>query len=117
MEKTKRYEIVGGDDDTWGPRFGPIIAEDAGEIELVGFNGYRLLLLHLLKPFQQNEEKVEFLVVSPRYADFTLNDIRKKGCFVAICRILPEKKIDIQKGLSKSDIDSLAIGVCKPISA
>ena len=115
MDQPKQYEIVGGDDDTWGSRFGPVIAEEVGEIELVGFSGYRLVLLHLLKPFLVDGENVEFLVVSPRYSGFTLNDIRERGCFVAISRILPGKQIDMQKGLSKGDIASLSIGVCKPV--
>lgn len=113
MDKPKQYEIIGGDDDTWGPRFGPVIADDAGEIS--GLSGGRFILLHLVKPFQHTGENVEFLVVSPRYEGFTLNDIREKGCFVAIGRILPGKKIDKQKGFSKDDADYFSIGVCKPI--
>ena len=115
MDILKQYEIIGGDDDTWGPRFGPVIAEEEGEI--AGFSGQRFVLLRLLKPFQHSGENVEFLVVSPRYKDFTLNDIREKGCFVAIGRILPGKQINLQKGLSKDDTDYFSIGVCKPLSA
>jgi hypothetical protein len=84
--------------------------------EITGL-GQPFILLHLLKPFQHNGEKVEFLVVSPRYKDFTLNDIREKGCFVAIGRILPGKEINMQKGLSNGDTDYFSIGVCKPVSA
>lgn len=113
MNKMKRYAIVGGDDDTWGPRFGPVIADEMGSIS--SFDGEFFILLHLLEPLQEHGDKVEFLVVSPRYGGFTLDSIREKGCFVAIGRILPGKQIDLQKGLSKGDTDYFSIGVCTPV--
>lgn len=72
-------------------------------------------MLRILEPFQYNEEIVEYVVVPPRYEGFTVQSIREEGCFVAIGRVLPSKKNELERGVFKDNSEYIAIGLCKPI--
>lgn len=68
------------------------------------------LLLEVIEPFVINNEKIKYIIVSPRYKGDTLNTIQEKECTVGIARFLPGFEISVGSQFSKEMIDYFAIG-------
>ena len=112
MEKPKTYTLAGGDGGCYGPNFGPVLAQELGELKA---DGTTYLMLKLVTPIHLEKDQIDYIVVSPRYVGDTLRKLRKKGCRVGIGRVLPEQHQAVQlHGISDKTVEYWAIGTCKP---
>ena len=112
MPERQIYELSGGDEGAYGPVFGPVLADEIGEVESEGSS---YLILHLQTPIQYEGDNIEYLLVSPRYTGDTLEKLRKEGCTVGVGRVLPDKEEEVQQaGVSSSTAEYWSIGTCTP---
>jgi hypothetical protein len=110
----KHYTIAGGDDGCYGPRFGPVAAEEIG---LFGAEGRVCLLLRLLEPIQDGPVQVQHLAVRPRYEGVTFHDLQASGGTVGVSVVFPGQEASVQEGLSELNSRYWAIGTCTPSDA
>lgn len=103
------FEIAGGDDACYGPRFGPWTVETVG---VVGDSDAGHLLLALPHPAQVDGAMVEVLAVRPRYVGVTLQDLLREGGTVGIWRVLPGRLTDLASGITPDNAEYWAIGTC-----
>jgi hypothetical protein len=109
-----RYTIAGGDDGCYGPRFGPVAADEVG---LFGSEAKACLVVRLAESVQDGSEHFEFLAIRPRYVGVTFEYLRAKGGTVGVSLVLPGKESSIREGLSTENSKYWAIGTCTPSEA
>ena len=117
MQETNTYELAGGDGGAYGPIFGPVLANEIGEVKAEdGSSIY--MLLKLRAPIQFENDKIDYLVVSPRYVGDTLKKLRRKGCTVGVGRVLPGREALVQeRGVNTETVEYWSIGSCTPLNA
>ena len=112
MKKQHTFELSGGDDGAYGPSFGPVSADKVGEIES---KGVRYLMLHLHTPIRYKNDRIEYVVVSPRYTGDTVKKLKIKGCTVGIGRVLPGQEDHVKAyGITTATVEYWSIGNCIP---
>lgn len=115
------YELSVGDPwDFEGPD-GPnhILAEGIGIVPAPNLPNWQKedFLLKVLHPFDVDGEKVEQLLVSPRHAGFTMEDIIGKGCHVGIGRVHASRQLTPGGQYERADVKYWAIGSIKRTEA
>jgi hypothetical protein len=115
MKETNTYKLAGGDGGAYGPEFGPVFADEFGEVNAAeGNNQY--LLLKLQESILFGSDKINFFVVSPRYVGDTLKKLRRKDCTVGVGRVLPgQESLVREKGVNNETVEYWSIGSCIPI--
>ena len=106
------FEIAGGDDGCYGPRFGPAIADALGEVPSVD-GGHMLLALR--EPLHIDGKTICLISVRARYVGDSLETIRGSGATVGVWRVLPEGEGTARQGLTPANSEYWAIGTCKPL--
>lgn len=108
------YELAGGDGGSYGPIFGPVIADEVGEVGLR--EGGRYLLLELRSPLSFEGRPVSHVVITPRYVGDTLDNVRTGETTVGIGLVLLDP-VDLAKALERGDVHHYAVGVSTPVPA
>ncbi len=114
--KKGKYKLSGGDGGCYGPLFGPITAEEIGKV--IDSNKKEYMALHLDEHIIYNNKKIEYLVITPRYAGDTIEKLKLKGCTVGVAIVLPNMLKNLfSNGMSNENIEYWAIGECMPLKA
>ncbi len=106
-----RLRILCGGGDCFGPALAPFTTEEIGEVPFLSDSRY--LLLKTLRPVSYQGEQVEYVLISPRYAGTSLEEIRNQGGTVGVARVRPNVQVDLNKGLQKDEVEYIAIGRCE----
>jgi hypothetical protein len=106
------YKLAGGDDGCYGPSFGPVIADERGEVPS-GEGGH--ILLALREPLQINDQSIRMLAIRPRYVGRSLRSIRWLRATVGIWRVLPDAEAGVSNGLTAENSEYWAVGTCAPL--
>ena len=110
-----KYLISGGDGGAYGETFGPVLAEEVGEVPFLQDSRY--LLLKVLDRLVVNGSQVEYILVSPRYQGDSIESMRTKECVIGVGRLLPGNPVDLKRGFKRSDVEYFAVGRSKPAAA
>ena len=114
-QKPTQFRIACGNGGCFGPALRPVLTEEIGEVSFLPDTRY--LLLKLQSPTLYQTDSIEYLLVTPRYAGISLEDLRARGGTVGIARVLPHVVVDPSKGFTKDEIEYFAIGDCTLVEA
>ena len=70
MNKTHTFIIGAGDNGSYGPMYGPVLADEICIIKKTGNPFY-----YLNFTLRYDTDLIEYYVVSPRYKGYSLNDL------------------------------------------
>ncbi len=104
----RRYELSGGDDGAYGPGFGPVRAFEIDVVE--DADGKRWQLVQLESALDYEGQRIEYLVLTPRYVGDRFSKLRNKGCTVGIGRVLPGRINMVRNGAIADNVDYWAVG-------
>jgi hypothetical protein len=109
----RKFQIEGGDDASYGTKFGPVVAEEIGEVTR-GWGG-PFLLVRLLSSAAFQGEPVEFMMLAPRSVGDTLDTIRHRTCAVCLARVRPGMLEEARKEVRFENTRTIAVGASKPV--
>lgn len=109
----RKFQIEGGDDASYGSKFGPVIVEEVGEIS-AGFGG-PFLLVHLVSEAVFQGEPIEFMIIAPRSIGDTLETIRYRTCAVSFGRVRPGMVEQARKEVQFENTQPIAVGASRPV--
>lgn len=108
-----RLRVLCGGGDCFGPALAPFTIEEIGEVPFLSDSRY--LLLKTLRPVSYQSDQIEYVVISPRYAGTSLEEIRSQGGTVGVARVRPNVQVDLSKGLQKDEVEYIAVGTCEVV--
>ena len=85
-----------------------------GVTVISGPTGHDYYLLRLDKPFVHEQDKVELLVVSPRYNGDKIDRMVSSACTVNIARVLPDTDLKSKDAINFDDIERWGVGKISP---
>ena len=106
--------MAGGDGACYGPRFGPLYAEEVNAVK--DKEGREYLLVKLEAPPKTDEKDIGYFLISPRYVGDTVDNIRIGECTVGVWAVKPgnDEKTIIE--LSDKNAEYWSIGTCWSVS-
>ncbi len=95
-----------------------ILASGLGVVDMVDHEGQpkEAYLLQVLHPFIMDKQKVEFMVVQPRYSGDTIYEIAKMGGTVGVYRVKADMAVEKEQQISEDDLKPCVIGKLNIIS-
>ncbi len=94
-----------------------ILVESMGIVKCLNIKNWQesYLLVKVNQPFKFNQDdNVEYLIISSRYEEFSMDDIQNKQCTIGIARFFSESNIRVDSQVKLEDIDYFAVGEIKP---
>ena len=111
-----RYELLVGEPwDFEGPDGPNRLLVDFGGVIPSEDRAGECILLKAVTPFIHNNERVEFMIASPRYSGNSIDEIVKQGGHVGVARIRPNVSIVSGHPFMPSDVDYFLIGRLTPL--
>jgi|HubBroStandDraft_5_1064220.scaffolds.fasta_scaffold138328_3 hypothetical protein len=115
--EARRYKLGLGDG-SYGPGdIGALTVVEEGLIKGPDLPNWQPegLLVTCLDPNTYHEDKLRYLVLSPRYATDSLASIRLSGGVVGVARFLPGSYTERPKRFGPGHVEYWAIGVLSPL--
>ena len=109
----RKFQIEGGDDASYGSKFGPVTAEEVGEIS-EGLGG-PFLLVRLTSEAAFQGEPIEFMILAPRFVGDNLDTIRYRTCAVSLARVRPGMVEQARKEVEFENSQTIAVGASRPM--
>ena len=113
-ESLGRFEIAGGDDGAYGPRFGPIRGTCVG---VFGHDQNRCLVLQLESEVVHERFATTQVALRPRYTGTSFDTLLTEGGTVGVSLVLPAGEQSIREGLSAQNSLYWSIGTMRPSGA